>query len=98
MELDSDYWNALDKAKEMRIDPNKIGISHGIGDVGEGLKANVFRGAKIVELGFNTRLLHRWTEVGVQLGFRRHRVARMGYRYIKNLTEFWSFNKFLFQR
>ena len=50
--MDSDYWNALDKGKELRVDPNQIGISHGIGDVGEGLKANVFRGAKVVELGF----------------------------------------------
>ncbi len=50
--MESDYWNALDKGKEMRIDPKQIGISHGIGDVGEGLKANVFRGAKVVELGF----------------------------------------------
>ncbi len=52
MYMESDYWNALDKGREMRVDPQQIGISHGIGDVGEGLKANVFRGAKIVELGF----------------------------------------------
>jgi sugar phosphate isomerase/epimerase len=52
MDMESDYWNALDKSKSMRVDPNQIGISHGVGDVGEGLKANVFRGAKVVELGF----------------------------------------------
>ncbi|MBI1972897.1 hypothetical protein HYS50_02745 [Candidatus Woesearchaeota archaeon] len=53
----SDYWHALDrtglgKTGELEVDPLKIGISHGIGDVGEGLKANVFRGLRNVELGF----------------------------------------------
>jgi sugar phosphate isomerase/epimerase len=52
MGMTSDYWNALDQGKKMRVDPEQIGISHGVGDVGEGLKANVFRGAKTVELGF----------------------------------------------
>jgi len=52
MEFGTDYWNSLDKAKELRIDPHEIGISHGIGEVGEGLKANIFRGASLVELGF----------------------------------------------
>lgn len=52
MELDSDYWNALDEGRKLRVDPTQIGISHGVGDVGEGLKANVFRGARVVELGF----------------------------------------------
>ncbi len=53
----SNYWHALDRrglgnAGELEIDPLRIGISHGIGDVGEGLKANIFRGLKTVELGF----------------------------------------------
>lgn len=53
----TNYWNALDRtglgtARDLEIDPLRIGISHGIGDVGEGLKANVFRGLKTVELGF----------------------------------------------
>ncbi len=56
MDFGSDYWNAMDKtfekAKELRIDPRQIGISHGIGELGEGLKANIFRGASLVELGF----------------------------------------------
>src|SRR3989344_4429044 len=51
------YWHALDRqglgnAGELEIDPLRIGISHGIGDVGEGLKANIFRGLRTVELGF----------------------------------------------
>src|SRR3989344_6203489 len=52
MDFGTDYWNSMDKAKELRIDPKQIGISHGIGEVGEGLKANIFRGASVVELGF----------------------------------------------
>ncbi len=53
----SNYWHALDrtgvgKLSELEVDPLRIGISHGIGDVGEGLKANIFRGLKNVELGF----------------------------------------------
>ena len=55
-----DYWNALDKRgvvnpEKLDVNPNRVGISHGIGDVGEGLKANVFRGATVVELGFMGR-------------------------------------------
>ena len=54
------YWNALDKRtgvnqEKLDVNPNRVGISHGIGDVGEGLKANVFRGATAVELGFMGR-------------------------------------------
>lgn len=56
MDFGSDYWHAMDdpleKAKQLRIDPRQIGISHGIGELGEGLKANIFRGASLVELGF----------------------------------------------
>lgn len=60
MDFGTDYWNSMDKAKELRIDPKQIGISHGVGEVGEGLKANIFRGASVVELGF----------MGVGKGFR----------------------------
>ena len=54
MNFGSDYWNSLDKNREriVEVDPSRIGISHGIGEVGEGLKANIFRGASVVELGF----------------------------------------------
>ncbi len=52
MHFDNDYWNALDRAQQIRYNPQDIGISHGIGEVGEGLKANIFRGASLVELGF----------------------------------------------
>ena len=54
----SGYWHALDRVGlgratgEVEVDPLKIGISHGFGDVGEGLKANILRGLKTVELGF----------------------------------------------
>lgn len=54
MDFQTDYWHALDKtvAERYEINPKTIGISHGIGDVARGLKANVFAGAKVVELGF----------------------------------------------
>src|SRR3989344_3875116 len=53
MQFTSDYWNSMDEMKKkIKLAPSEIGISHGIGDVGEGLKVNVFRGAKTVELGF----------------------------------------------
>ncbi len=71
MQFNTDYWNALDRRKpdetapeepeaDIRISPYQIGISHGIGELGEGLKANIFRGASLVELGF----------FGTQKGFR----------------------------
>jgi len=52
--MQTDYWHALDKqaAKNLQVNPKIIGISHGIGDVAKGLKANVFAGASTVELGF----------------------------------------------
>lgn len=55
MAFEGDYWNANDKKifdDDLRLDLKNIGISHGIGDVGEGLKANIFLGASTVELGF----------------------------------------------
>ena len=50
------YWHALDrgplgKSSEFSLDPLKLGISHG-GQIDEGLKVNIFRGAKTVELAF----------------------------------------------
>ncbi len=50
----TDYWHALDKtvAEKMQVNPQILGISHGIGDVAKGLKANIFAGAKVIELGF----------------------------------------------
>ncbi len=54
MDFDNDYWSANDKIfdEKTTLDLRNVGISHGIGDVGEGLKANVFLGASSVELGF----------------------------------------------
>jgi len=55
MNFDNDYWNAMDKdpkSKEYSVSGSEFGISHGIGDVSQGLKANVFAGASQVELGF----------------------------------------------
>lgn len=51
----SNYWHSLDrrpiKEGDFSLDPLKLGISHG-GQVDEGLKVNIFRGAKSVELAF----------------------------------------------
>ncbi len=53
MKFDTDYWSSFDEeAKKIQLDPREIGISHGIGELGEGLKANIFRGASVIELGF----------------------------------------------
>ena len=57
MSNSDDYWNAMDKRgfvnpDKISIDPHRVGISHGFGDLTEGLKANVFRGLTAVELGF----------------------------------------------
>lgn len=50
----SDYWHALDKqaAERLEVSTKDIGISHGAGDVLEGLQANIRAGASAVELGF----------------------------------------------
>jgi len=53
MDLGTSYWNSLDHvAKRLNISGKDIGISHGIGDVSQGLKANIFAGASQIELGF----------------------------------------------
>ena len=57
MAEEMDYWNALDRSpipnpEKLDVDPLRVGISHGLGDVGEGLRVNIFRGATTVELGF----------------------------------------------
>ena len=52
----TDYWHAMDRSKGkgdiVNINPQQIGISHGIGDPLQGLKGNIFVGASKVELGF----------------------------------------------
>ncbi len=50
----SDYWHALDKetAERLEVSAKDIGISHGAGDVLDGLQANIRAGASAVELGF----------------------------------------------
>ncbi len=54
MAFDNDYWHALDKqaARNMDVSARDIGISHGAGDVLDGLKTNIMAGATHVELGF----------------------------------------------
>jgi sugar phosphate isomerase/epimerase len=54
MVFDTDYWHALDKqtAKALDVKPSDIGISHGVGDVLQGLNANIRKGASVIELGF----------------------------------------------
>lgn len=49
------YWHALDKDSLVKYsaDIKEIGVSHGIGDSLQGLRANIFVGAPIVELGFS---------------------------------------------
>lgn len=47
------YWHSLDRvSKDLEVSGKDFGISHGIGDVKQGLKANIFAGASQVELGF----------------------------------------------
>jgi len=52
----TDYWHSMDRSKGkediININPQQIGISHGIGDPLQGLKGNIFVGASKVELGF----------------------------------------------
>lgn len=57
MKLNRNYWHALDKqtAENVEIMAKDIGISHGVGDVLQGLKANIMAGASHVELGFTGR-------------------------------------------
>jgi len=54
MAFESDYWHALDKqtAKALDVKPSDVGISHGAGDVLQGLNAKIREGASVVELGF----------------------------------------------
>ncbi|HLD15136.1 MAG TPA: TIM barrel protein [Candidatus Nanoarchaeia archaeon] len=54
MEFDNDYWGPTDRKlhEELEISGRDIGISHGVGDVAQGLKTNIFRGVSRVELGF----------------------------------------------
>src|SRR3989344_6078628 len=54
LDFDNEYWNATDKEMHNEFDiPGKnIGISHGVGDVAQGLKTDIFAGASRVELGF----------------------------------------------
>ncbi|MDO8556559.1 MAG: TIM barrel protein [Nanoarchaeota archaeon] len=55
MDLGTEYSNANDHKifdENLNFDLRNIGISHGVQDVGEGLKAQIFLGASLVELGF----------------------------------------------
>jgi len=54
MDFGNDYWNALDhhKRSEYEISPKDIGLSAGIGDPWEKVKAHITAGATHVELGF----------------------------------------------
>lgn len=54
MAFTSDYWHSLDKqsATNLDVSARDIGISHGAGDVLEGLQSNIRAGAHAVELGF----------------------------------------------
>jgi len=59
MKLNNDYWHQMDKASECcSSDANvnslasNVGISHGVGDLVQGMKSKVFAGASHVELGF----------------------------------------------
>jgi len=54
MTFDTDYWHSLDKkaAQALDVKPGDIGISHGAGDVLQGLNANIRKGASTIELGF----------------------------------------------
>ena len=52
--FDTDYWHNLDTKyqKEFGIEPRNIGISHGVGDVLQGLKTRIALGISKIELGF----------------------------------------------
>ena len=53
--FESDYVNANDRGifdESTKDGLRRLGVSHGVGDVSEGLKANIFAGASLVELGF----------------------------------------------
>ena len=54
MQLDTKYWHALDKqaASNLGIEAKEIGMSHGMGDVLQGMKSQIFTGTHHVELGF----------------------------------------------
>src|SRR3989338_9456211 len=59
MKLNNDYWNQMDKASEccgsdvnVNSLASNVGISHGVGDLVQGMKSKVFAGASHVELGF----------------------------------------------
>jgi len=53
--ITANYWHALDKEglSKYSAEIKEIGISHGLGDSLQGLRANIFTGAPIVELGFS---------------------------------------------
>ena len=51
----TDYWHAMDRSNGkdvININPQQVGISHGIGDPLQGLRGNILVGASKVELGF----------------------------------------------
>ncbi|MDO8628526.1 MAG: hypothetical protein Q7R56_02120, partial [Nanoarchaeota archaeon] len=53
--FDADYKSANDHGifdEETNFDLRRLGVSHGVGDISEGLKANIFAGASLIELGF----------------------------------------------
>lgn len=54
MEFDNDYWGPTDRKLNEKFDISgrDIGISHGVGDISQALKTNIFRGTQRVELGF----------------------------------------------
>ncbi len=53
MNLGTSYWHSLDRvSKDLELSGKDFAISHGIGDVKQGLKANIFAGASQIELGF----------------------------------------------
>ena len=53
MEFDNDYWGPNDEQmRKFDVSGRDIGISHGVGDISQALKTNIFRGTQRVELGF----------------------------------------------
>ena len=59
MKLNNDYWHNMDRVAEcctsdVNVDSlaSNIGVSHGVGDLVQGMKSKVFAGASHVELGF----------------------------------------------
>jgi len=54
MNFGNDYWNALDheKREEYQLSPKDLGLSAGIGDPWEKIRAHITAGATHVELGF----------------------------------------------